>query len=118
MILVCACLSVCQGARLVHTILVSVYMFVCQGAMLVHMILVCACLSVCLSRFVNTVSLHPDGNCIGGGTTDSVVKVYTCVMVMNNTNVQLCLECCGCLQNVVWLCESITQQVWDVRMNT
>ena len=50
---------------------------------------------VCLSRFVNTVSLHPDGNCIGGGTTDSVVKVYTCVMVM-----------------------SITQQVWDVRMNT
>jgi len=86
--------------------------------MLVHMILVCACLSVCLSRFVNTVSLHPDGNCIGGGTTDSVVKVYTCVMVMNNTNVQLCLECCGCLQNVVWLCESITQQVWDVRMNT
>ena len=36
---------------------------------------------------------------------------------MNNTNVQLCLECCGCLQNVVWLCESISQQVWYVRMN-
>ena len=30
---------------------------------------------LCLSRFVNTVAFHPDGNCIGGGTTDSVVKV-------------------------------------------
>ena len=63
------------------------------------MVSVCACLSVCLSRFVNTVAFHPDGNCIGGGTTDSVVKVY---IPVNNTNVQLCLECCGCLQNVVW----------------
>jgi len=65
------------------------------------MVSVCAYLSVCLSRFVNTVAFHPDGNCIGGGTTDSVVKVYTGIPV-NNTNVQLCLECCGCLQNVVW----------------
>ena len=48
---------------------------------------------------MNTVAFHPDGNCIGGGTTDSVVKVY---IPVNNTNVQLCLECCGCLQNVVW----------------
>ena len=69
------------------------------GARLVHMVSVCACLSVCLSRFVNTVAFHPDGNCIGGGTTDSVVKVY---IPVNNTNVQLCLECCGCLQNLVW----------------
>ena len=114
----CTCLSVCQGARLVHTILVSVYMFVCLPGSKASPHDLSVCMFVCLSRFVNTVSLHPDGNCIGGGTTDNVVKVYTCVMVMNNTNVQLCLECCGCLQNVVWLCESITQQVWDVRMNT
>ena len=26
-------------------------------------------------RFVNTVSFHPDGNCIAVGTTDNVVKV-------------------------------------------
>ena len=26
-------------------------------------------------RFANTVAFHPDGNCIGVGTTDNVVKV-------------------------------------------
>ena len=28
-------------------------------------------------RMVNTVAFHPDGNCLGVGTTDNVVKVLT-----------------------------------------
>ena len=66
-------------------------------------------LFVCLSRFVNTVAFHPDGNCIGGGTTDSVVKVCVTVCVMNESCVQNCSS-----GSVVW---SISQQVWDIRMN-
>ena len=27
-------------------------------------------------RFVNAVAFHPDGNCIGVGTSDNIVKVY------------------------------------------
>ena len=31
--------------------------------------------SVFMHRMVNAVAFHPDGNCLGVGTTDNVVKV-------------------------------------------
>ena len=65
-------------------ILVSVYMFVCLPGSKASPHDLSVCMFVCLSRFVNTVSLHPDGNCIGGGTTDSVVKVYTVHVFKND----------------------------------
>ena len=32
-----------------------------------------------MHRMVNTVAFHPDGNCLGVGTTDNVVKVQVCI---------------------------------------
>ena len=29
-----------------------------------------------MHRMVNSVAFHPDGNCLGVGTTDNIVKVY------------------------------------------
>ena len=31
-----------------------------------------------MPSFVSAVAFHPDGNCIGVGTTDNVVKVQSC----------------------------------------
>ena len=35
--------------------------------------------SAFVHRMVNTVAFHPDGNCLGVGTTDNVVKVQVCI---------------------------------------